>query len=131
MTHERAAEIAQQTDIDGLWRELRQAKQVGDVQLVRVIENRMRALSQERRFAHLSDDELRARIQAVSGNREPQDLLAHSPGGDEGAWSGTEDTAALNRAITANQHAGIEATLGALLDELQRRTDVDDGDGSR
>jgi len=53
-------------------------------------------------------------------------MLAHSPGGGPGGDSaGGEDTLKLNNAIRANQHAGIEATLNALLDERARRSSTD------
>ena len=107
-------------DVDRLWRALRHAKEQDDPTLVRAIENRMRQLGDERRFAHLTDEQLRARISGMSGNRAPEDLLAFSPASGEG-HDGAADTAALNRGIKANQHAGVERTLGALLDELRRR----------
>lgn len=113
-------DVAATDDVDVLWRALRDAKQQDDPTMVRAIENRMRHLGDERRFSHLSDDQLRARISALSGNREPEDLLAFSPASGEG-HDGAADTAALNRGIKANQRDGVERTLGALLDELQRR----------
>lgn len=113
-------DVTASDDVDRLWRALRDAKEQDDPTLVRAIENRMRELRDDRRFAHLTDEQLRARIAAVSGNREPEDLLAFSPASGEG-HEGAADTAALNRGIRANQEAGVERTLGALLDELRRR----------
>lgn len=107
-------------DVDVLWRALQAAKQQDDSQLTRAIENRMRQLGEQRRFAHLTDEQLRAQIAAMSGNREPKDLLAFSPASGEG-HDGAAGTAALNRGIKRNQRDGVEATLGALLDELRRR----------
>lgn len=109
-------------DVDVLWQQLMSAREAGDVQRVRAIENRMRDLQGERRFAHLSDEELEERIRTLSGEREPRDLIAHSPGGGGGGDNaGGEDLLRLNNQIRANQHAGIEQTLNALLDELARR----------
>lgn len=110
-------------DVDALWKRLMAAKVEGDHQLVRTIERRMRELTEERRFAHLTDDELDARIAGLRGERAPKDLLGHSPGGkgEGGAGWGGEDILAFNQAIKANQHAGIESTLAALEDERARR----------
>lgn len=113
-------DVAGIDDTDVLWRALHRAKEQDDHALVRAIENRMRELGQERRYAHLTDAQLRARIRGLGGNREPKDLLAYSPASEEG-YEGAADTAALNRAIKENQRDGIEATLGALLDEWRRR----------
>lgn len=113
-------EVAALHDTDVLWRALREAKQQDDPILVRAIENRMRQLGEERRFSHFSDEKLRAQISALTGNREPKDLLGYSPASGEG-HDGAADTAALNRGIRANQRDGIERTRGALLDELRRR----------
>lgn len=82
----------------------------------------MRELTSQRRFAHLSDEELRRRIDAMTGNREPEGLLGHSPGG--GGYGGGFDsahTSSHNEAIRANQHAGIEVALAALQAEWDRR----------
>jgi hypothetical protein len=113
-------------DTDVLWRALRNAKEQDEHALVRAIENRMRQLGQERRYAHLSDEQLRRQIRGLSGNREPKDLLGYSPASEEG-YEGAADTAALNRAIKDNQRDGVEATLGALLDEWRRRGGDDEG----
>lgn len=111
-----------QLDVDVLWRQLRSARATGDQQRVRAIESRMRQLQAERRFDHLSDEELDERIRALSGQRAPKDMLGHSPGGGPGGDSaGGEDTMKLNNLIRADQHAGIEQTLNALLDERDRR----------
>lgn len=108
--------------VDVLWRQLLAAKRDGDDGRVRQIENRMRQLQGERRFAHLDDDQLDARIAALTGEREPRDVLGYSPGGGGGGGElGAEDTRRFNEQIRANQHDGIEATLNALLDERERR----------
>lgn len=112
--------VATVEDTDLLWRVLKAAKLEDDRVLIRAIENRMRELGEQRRFSHLTDDQLRARITALTGNRAPKHLLAYSPASGEG-HEGAADTAALNRGIKANQRDGVEATLGALLDELARR----------
>lgn len=112
--------VAAIDDADVLWRALREAKQQDDPTLVRAIENRMRRLGEERRFSHLTDEQLRAQISALTGSREPTDLLGYSPASGEGQ-DGAADTAALNRGIRANQRDGVERTLGVLLDELRRR----------
>ena len=57
------------TEIDRLWRELLAAKADGDHDAVRAIENRMRELTSVTRFAHLTDEELTARLAALDGNR--------------------------------------------------------------
>lgn len=62
------------------------------------------------------------------GNRAPEDMLANNPSFDDGAGQAA-DTAALNRAIRADQGAGIEAKLGALLDESNRRQQQTRGGG--
>lgn len=114
--------VPDEVDVDVLWRQLQAAKAAGDQGRVRALENRMRQLQTERRFAHLSDDELEARIRALTGEREPRDMLGHSPGGGPGGDSaGGEDILRLNQRIRENQHAGIEQTLNALLDERERR----------
>lgn len=113
-------EVAACDDTDLLWRSLLEAKREDDTALVRATENRMRELSRVRRFAHLSDQQLRQRIRGLTDNRAPEDLLAYSPASGQGL-EGASDTAALNRCIKANQRDGVEATLGALLDELRRR----------
>ena len=111
-----------EVDVDVLWRQLQAARQAGDHRRVRAIESRMRDLQAERRFAHLSDEELDARIRGLTGEREPRDMLGHSPGGGPGGDSaGGEDLLRLNQQIRDNQHAGIERTLNALLDERERR----------
>lgn len=109
-------------DVDVLWRQLQAAKRSGDDRRVRAIEARMRQLQTERRFAHLTDDELAERIRGLTGEREPKDMLGHSPGGGPGGDSaGGEDLLRLNQQIRDNQHDGIEQTLNALLDERERR----------
>lgn len=113
-------QVASLEDIDVLWRSLAEAKQRHDAVLVRAIENRMRQLSQERRFAHLTDEQLTAQIRGASGNREPTDLLAYSPASGQGL-EGAADTADFNRRIRQNQQDGVEATLAALMDEWRRR----------
>jgi hypothetical protein len=118
-----ASDLGTETvDVDVLWGQLQAARSAGDRERVRAIEGRMRQLQTERRFAHLSDAELDERIRAISGEREPRNMLGHSPGGGPGGDSaGGEDILRLNHQIRANQHAGIEQTLGALLDERDRR----------
>lgn len=118
--HPTPEQVATSEDVTGLWRELLEAKRRQDDDLVRTIENRMAELGRQRRFAHLSDEDLRAQIRGLSGNREPEGLLAYSPADGEGI-EGASDTAALNRAIAANQHVGVEVALAALLDEWRRR----------
>lgn len=109
-------------DVDVLWRQLQAARAAGEHDRVRAIEARMRDLQVERRFAHLSDEELDRRIRGLTGERAPRDMLGHSPGGGPGGDSaGGEDTMELNRRIRANQHVGIEQTLNALVDERERR----------
>ena len=113
---------ADELEIDVLWRQLLAARRAGDGDRTRAIEARMRELRDTRRFAHLSDEELEARIRALLRQRGAEDMLGHSPGGGPGGDSaGGEDTARLNRLIRANQHVGIERTLAALLDERERR----------
>lgn len=108
--------------VDVLWKQLLVAREAGDAERVRRIENRMRELQGERRFAHLSDEELDERIDALTGERAPRDVLGYSPGGGGGGGElGAEDTRKFNEQIRGNQHAGIEATLNALVDERERR----------
>lgn len=112
-------DIAREQDTDRLWRALLAAKADGHHRLVRLIENRMRELSTERRFDHLSDDELRSRLAAIDGHREHEGLIIHSPDND-----GSVDphhVQEMNRRIREGQHVGAEATRSALLDELRRR----------
>lgn len=120
---DRVEDVRDIHDVDVLWKRLMGAKTEGDHELVRVIEGRMRELTEERRFAHLTDAELDARIAGLRGERAPKGLLGHSPGGkgEGGAGWGGEDILAFNQAIKANQHAGIEATLTALEAERDRR----------
>jgi hypothetical protein len=118
----RAEDVETSQDTSALWQALRQAKDSGDARLVRSIEQRMRELSLEHRYAHLTDEELRRAIDAMTRNRKPEGMLGHSPGG--GGWGGGFDsahTSAHNAAIRANQHAGIEVTLAGLQAEWQRR----------
>jgi hypothetical protein len=115
-------QVADTDDTSALWRALLQAKADGDHRLVRAIEGRMRELSGERRFAHLSDEELRRQIAGLTRQREPEGMLGHSPGG--GGWGGgfdTRDTMLFNEAHRRDQHAGIEETLAALQAERDRR----------
>lgn len=117
-----AEQVAALEDTRLLWDALRDAKQRNAHRLVRAIERRMRELAGQRRFTHLSDDELAAQIRGLAGNRAPENMLRHNPGAGPGTGhAGAEDTSALNRAIKANQKVGIETTLAALVDEWQRR----------
>lgn len=113
-------EVSSIHDTDRLWTALVRAKHADDHAFVRAIENRMRDIGQHRRFEHLSDAELAARIRGLNGNRAPQEALSYSPADGQGL-DGASDTAALNRAIRANQQAGVEVTLGRLMDEWKRR----------
>lgn len=118
----RADEVSTSQDTSALWSALLDAKNSGDTRLARAIEQRMRDLSSERRFGHLSDEELLRRINGMTGNREPKGLLGHSPGG--GGYGGGFDsahTSSHNAAIRENQHAGVEVTLAALKAEWDRR----------
>lgn len=108
-------------DTDRLWKALLAAKAADDHRLVRAIENRMRELSGERRFAHLSDEELEERIAALSGQRAPDIPLRHSPPGGEGPGDGAGDVSMLNRKSIENQKVGLERTRADLLDELRKR----------
>lgn len=114
--------VAGEQDTSRLWKALLEAKTENDFKLVRAIEQRMRELSTDRRFAHLSDDELRQRIGAISREREPKGMLGHSPGGaGEGGGFDTHHTTSFNEAHRRDQHANIEATRSALPDEWERR----------
>lgn len=113
-------EVVTIEDTDVLWRALLAAKAQTDAPLVRAIEGRMPELSHERRFAHLSDEELRAQIQGLTGSGEPENLLPYSPASGEG-HEGAADIAALNRMIRANQRVGVGSTLAAFVDEWNRR----------
>lgn len=117
----RIEDVAGAHDTSALWTALVQAKGDGDARLVRAIEQRMRELTTERRFAHLSDEELRQRIDGLSGNREPEGMLGHAPGIGGGGGSSSAHVSAFNEASRRDQHAGIEATLAALQDEWHRR----------
>lgn len=121
-------DVAAVQDAAVLWGALKDAKEAGDLRLVRAIENRMRELGEQRRFSHLTDEQLASQIRALSGNRAPEDMLAYSPAEGQGL-EGAPGTASLNREIRANQHVGIETTLGALLDEWQRRHPDAEGTG--
>lgn len=112
--------VTTEQDTSVLWRALMQAKADSDARLVRAIEQRMRELTDERRFAHLTDDELRRQIDGLIGNREPKDMLGHSPGGGNGGDS-SDALTTFNDAIRGNQHVGVEVTLAALLRERERR----------
>lgn len=117
-----AEQVADLEDTGLLWDALKDAKQSSDHRLVRAIELRMRELAGQRRFAHLTVDELAAQIRGLAGNRAPENMLRHNPGAGPGTGhAGAEDTSALNRAIKANQKVGVETTLAALLDEWRRR----------
>lgn len=116
-------DVAGCDDPSALWSALLRAKDAGDQALVRAIEQRMRELSNDRRFAHLSDDELRRRIDGLAGNREPEGMLGHSPDGSGvgGGGYGARYTTEMNETIRRDQHAGIEVTLAALREEAERR----------
>lgn len=116
------AEARTSQDTAALWAALLVAKDEGDTELVRAIEQRMREVAADRRYAHLSDDELRRRIDGLTAQREPKGMLGHSPVGS--AWEGghqSTHTSRHNAAIRANQHDGIEVTLAALQAEWDRR----------
>lgn len=115
--------VAAIEDVDQLWQGLQAAKVAADHQLVRAIENRMRELSSERRFVHLSDEELQRQIAGIAGHREPEGMLGHSPGGGSGSGDngGSEGTLLFNARSRENQHDGIEVTLAGLLAERERR----------
>jgi hypothetical protein len=124
----KAEQIATSDDTSALWTALMAAKESGDAETVRAIEQRMRELSESRRFAELSDEELRRRIDALTSNLEPKGLLAHSPDGVIGAgWIDVTYTSRNNAAIRENQHGGGEATLAALHAEYDRRHPRDAG----
>lgn len=116
--------VADEQDTSRLWTALLDAKTENDFKLVRAIEQRMRELSTDRRFAHLSDDDLRQRIDAISQEREPKGMLGHSPYGgglSSGGGIDARHTSQFNEAHRRDQHANIEATRSALLDEWERR----------
>ena len=113
--------------VDEVWDVLVRARDQGDDALRRAAEGRMRELAGPARFAHLSDDELDARIRGLAGEQHTRDALAYSPGGGVGGEAGAEDTAAFNRAIRANQEHGVARTLAALLDERERRREAREG----
>ena len=118
----RAGDISTSQDTAALWTALLEAKERDDTELVRAIEQRMRELSTERRYAHLTDEELRRTIDAATGNREPKGMIAHSP--TSGMWEGGVQgahTSRHNAAIRANQQVGVEVTLSALQAEWDRR----------
>ena len=117
----RAEEIATSEDTSALWTALLEAKEQGDRDRVRAIEQRMRELSELRRFAGLSDPELRHRIDALTASREPKGLLAHSPDGTFGAGWDVTYTSRHNAAIRQNQQVGGADTLAALQAEWDRR----------
>ncbi len=124
-THLTTEEIATSLDTDALWTALLAAKRDDDHTLVRAIENRMRELSTERRFAHLSNAELDRQIAGLRAGRMGDDaeMIAHSPAGGSGG-GGNDDgrfLSQINGDIRANQAAGMGRTLGALLDERERR----------
>lgn len=117
--------VRQVADTDALWKALLAAKAAHDLDLARAIENRMRELSQERRFAHLSDEELARQIAGLSGERRGDDreMIAHSPAGGSGG-GGNDDgqfLSQINGAIRDNQSVGMNRTLAALADEQARR----------
>lgn len=118
-------QVAGLDDVDALWRALTAAKAAGDHALVRVVESRMRELTEERRFAHLDDGELLRRIRSLQALRHEgtADMIPHSPPGGSGG-GGNDDAPHiqnLNAAIRRNQSADIRVTLAALLDERERR----------
>lgn len=114
-------DVGAEEDASALWQALVQAKADHDLRLIRAIEQRMRELAADRRFAHLSDEELRQRIAAMRGNREPTGMLGHSPGIGGGGGDSSEHISGFNDAHRRDQHAGIEVTLRALEDERDRR----------
>ncbi|MBW3621611.1 MAG: hypothetical protein KY461_15315 [Actinobacteria bacterium] len=117
----RLEDVAAEDDTSVLWQALVAAKADHHLKLIRAIEQRMRELAVERRFAHLSDEELRQRIDAMRGNREPTGMLGHSPGLGGGGGDSSEHISAFNEAHRRDQHAGVEVTLRALEDERDRR----------
>jgi hypothetical protein len=117
-----ADEIGRSEDTSALWTALVEAKEHGESDTVRAIEQRMRELSETRRFAGLTDQELRRRIDALTSNLEPKGLLAHSPDGVfGGGWLDVTYTSRHNAAIRENQQVGGEGTLAALQAEWDRR----------
>ena len=114
------------TEIDRLWKDLVAARERGDHHAVRAIENAMRELEGATRFAHLSDEELQARIASLEVNRLPVDLLAYSPGGSEGA-ADVADLPKINRRILANQGVGVEQLRNLLVAERDRRAAARNG----
>lgn len=111
-------------DVDEVWDVLVRARANADDDLRRAAERRMRELATTRRFAHLTDDELAARIRGISGEQETEGVLSYSPGGGAGGDSlGTADLMRFNQAIRANQQHGVARTLAALLAERDRRRD--------
>jgi hypothetical protein len=115
-----ANQIATSEDTSALWTALMAAKESGDTGTARAIEQRMRELSEARRFADLSDQELRRRIRALSESLEPKGMLGHSPDGTGGGWDITY-TSRMNEAIREGQYAGGQSTLAALKAEWARR----------
>ena len=122
----RPQRIATSDDTSALWTALVGAKEAGDTAVVRAIEQRMRELSETRRFAGLSDKELRRRIKALTASLEPKGLLGHSPDGVGGGWDITY-TSRMNAAIREGQYSGGGATLAALKAEWDRRHPRDAG----
>ncbi len=119
------SEITTSTDTDALWKALTAAKADNDHERVRAIENRMRVLMEERRFAHLTDEELASQIAGLDAGRRAgtKDMIAHAPAGGNGG-GGNDDAGqitVLNNGIRENQSVGINQTLSALLDEQARR----------
>lgn len=106
--------------VDQLWRELQSARRADDHREVRRVENLLRELRGSTRFAHLTDAELEARLASLDRNRAPVGLLAYSPGGLDGD-AGIADLPRLNRAIAANQRAGVEELRVELVAEQERR----------
>ena len=119
----RVDDVSTAQDTSALWTALLQAKDDGDATLVRAIEARMRELAAERRYAHLSDEDLRTRINGLTRQREPKGMLAHSPDGGFFGAGGFDsvETSRRNAAIRANHPAGIQETLNALQAEWDRR----------
>ena len=119
----RPEDVSNAQDTSALWTALLQAKKDGDADLVRAVEGRMRGLAAERRYAHLSDEDLRTRINGLTRQREPKGMLSHSPDGGFFGAGGFDsvETSRRNAAIRANQHVGIEETLNGLQAAWDRR----------
>ena len=123
-------DVAGFDDTDVLWKALLAAKGDGHHELATAIENRMRQLSELRRFAHLTDDELMRQIRALQAGRRAggEDLIRYA--GTSGSGGGGNDDARqiieLNKNILANQASGINEKLSLLIDEANRRGLLDE-----